>query len=273
MAKRGKIIGVYLVLVFLISGFIYFNTRSEPSCSDGIQNQRETGVDCGGPCQPCPRKIQPQDLQVIKAEAVLFRENSYDIVAEVKNPNDLLGATEITVEFSLIGENGKALAKISQKDNFILPQEKKHFFITGVKTAKTPVKAKARIISQKWQMFSRQQEPRLLVVNTHYNELSGGAADFAEVAGTLINKSGIDFETIKVKIFLKGEDGRILTVNSQIMNTVRAEERRDFIIKIPNHFEGKVADVEVEPETDIFNSENYIRVYGRPDIWKEDSRF
>ena len=25
-----------------------------PTCSDGIQNQGETGVDCGGPCSPCP---------------------------------------------------------------------------------------------------------------------------------------------------------------------------------------------------------------------------
>ena len=27
---------------------------SGPSCSDGIQNQGETGVDCGGPCPACP---------------------------------------------------------------------------------------------------------------------------------------------------------------------------------------------------------------------------
>ncbi len=25
-----------------------------PTCSDGIQNQGETGIDCGGPCSPCP---------------------------------------------------------------------------------------------------------------------------------------------------------------------------------------------------------------------------
>merc|ERR1719159_2293067 len=26
---------------------------AESSCSDGLQNQGETGVDCGGPCDPC----------------------------------------------------------------------------------------------------------------------------------------------------------------------------------------------------------------------------
>jgi len=25
-----------------------------PSCTDGIQNQGEEGIDCGGPCKPCP---------------------------------------------------------------------------------------------------------------------------------------------------------------------------------------------------------------------------
>lgn len=27
---------------------------STPTCTDGIQNQGETGIDCGGPCAPCP---------------------------------------------------------------------------------------------------------------------------------------------------------------------------------------------------------------------------
>jgi hypothetical protein len=27
---------------------------SGPTCTDGIQNQGETGIDCGGPCAPCP---------------------------------------------------------------------------------------------------------------------------------------------------------------------------------------------------------------------------
>ncbi len=30
-----------------------------PTCSDGIQNQGETGIDCGGPCPACPAIVQP----------------------------------------------------------------------------------------------------------------------------------------------------------------------------------------------------------------------
>ncbi len=28
-------------------------TTEQPTCTDGIQNQDETGIDCGGPCSPC----------------------------------------------------------------------------------------------------------------------------------------------------------------------------------------------------------------------------
>lgn len=28
-----------------------------PSCADGIMNQNETGVDCGGPCDPCYARL------------------------------------------------------------------------------------------------------------------------------------------------------------------------------------------------------------------------
>ena len=31
--------------------------QAAPTCSDGLQNQNETGIDCGGPCQPCQQII------------------------------------------------------------------------------------------------------------------------------------------------------------------------------------------------------------------------
>ena len=40
---------------------------SDPTCSDGIQNQGETGVDCGGPCQACPTgtKVEAESGSVL----------------------------------------------------------------------------------------------------------------------------------------------------------------------------------------------------------------
>ncbi|MBU1854829.1 MAG: hypothetical protein KKF89_03845, partial [Nanoarchaeota archaeon] len=35
----------------------------EPTCNDGIQNQEETGVDCGGPCLPCKNLEIPGSIK------------------------------------------------------------------------------------------------------------------------------------------------------------------------------------------------------------------
>ncbi len=41
------------------SGFCNPLTRKcqTPTCTDGFQNQGEDGIDCGGPCEPCPEKL------------------------------------------------------------------------------------------------------------------------------------------------------------------------------------------------------------------------
>ena len=47
-------IGHYSSTSTSTSGFDISRTCVTPTCSDGIQNQGETGIDCGGPCPPCP---------------------------------------------------------------------------------------------------------------------------------------------------------------------------------------------------------------------------
>src|SRR5690606_32730012 len=41
------------------------NPLQQATCFDGIQNQGETGIDCGGPCQACrqPQSEQPYTPQ------------------------------------------------------------------------------------------------------------------------------------------------------------------------------------------------------------------
>ncbi len=46
----------FLFITFLTSGLLFYMSctkKDVESCTDGIQNQDETGVDCGGPCTAC----------------------------------------------------------------------------------------------------------------------------------------------------------------------------------------------------------------------------
>src|SRR3569832_642419 len=51
-----KILYSFLIVWFISFTFISCSKKSESgaTCSDGIKNGDETGVDCGGSCVPCP---------------------------------------------------------------------------------------------------------------------------------------------------------------------------------------------------------------------------
>lgn len=70
-----------------------------PTCSDGIQNGQETGVDCGGPdCAPCDTGSTCETPQNLQSTAVT--ENSADL-----SWNMVAGAVEYVLQFRTTGQN------------------------------------------------------------------------------------------------------------------------------------------------------------------------
>lgn len=61
----SNIILLPLILILTVLSYTYYPGCPEPSCSDGILNQLEMRIDCGGscgPCDPCLVEEQPADL-------------------------------------------------------------------------------------------------------------------------------------------------------------------------------------------------------------------
>ena len=63
--NRKLLINASIVIILCSVLFIYSGCSKDdnssstptPTCSDGIQNQGETGIDCGGPCSACPTSV------------------------------------------------------------------------------------------------------------------------------------------------------------------------------------------------------------------------
>ena len=45
---------------FITNSLLNFSIA--PSCNDGLQNQNEAGIDCGGPCPACSKETTFQDM-------------------------------------------------------------------------------------------------------------------------------------------------------------------------------------------------------------------
>lgn len=87
-AKRRFIIIVILCVIAgaVLAGMLIATVSKTPSCSDGVQNQGEQGIDCGGPCSNlCTALEQPPT--VLYTKLVPGLTGLVDVVASVENKN------------------------------------------------------------------------------------------------------------------------------------------------------------------------------------------
>ncbi len=89
-SARRKIIYIFiLVLVFgtPTTFYIYKKMQKPASCFDGIQNQDERGVDCGGICQIACFNNVKQEPDIQWSRAYYVAPGVYNLVAYIQNPN------------------------------------------------------------------------------------------------------------------------------------------------------------------------------------------
>ncbi|MFO7807426.1 MAG: hypothetical protein R6V40_03330 [Candidatus Moraniibacteriota bacterium] len=262
--KRILISVAYLfVFVVLVVG-LYTLLSPRPTCNDGIRNQLEEGIDCGGPCKPCPENRTIKEIEVIDQEWANITGNKFDVAIEVKNKNSSLGAESFEYRAEFLSE-GEVIKTSDWHQSFILPEDDKYVLIQNVSLPKGPDEINVKIKDIQWQEFSDYATPKLPVVGNRFEGSSEDNYDLSRVVGTVLNESNVDFENIKVKALLRSESDELVAVNSQVINTVRAGERRDFkMVFSSDYYLSKVSDLDIETETNVFNSENYIKTYGEP---------
>ncbi len=259
--KKIVIIFIYLTIFLLFSLSFYLYFRPQPSCFDGKQNQNEQGIDCGGICIKECNIVKAKPLIIGKVGVVSAGvEGKYDFYAKVINPNAVFGSQKFTYTLKFKNSTGKVTV-IQKNNGFILPSEKKYIVVENVSSDGKPIAINLKINSSNWVKFKDYYEnPNIKIINKSYSETSN-SVNFAEAYGLLKNESPYDFNVIKVEVFLKDVNGKIVALNSTQMNTVNAGEQRDFKIFWPHRFGSSVSNMEVQAEVNIFNSQIFIKKF------------
>jgi len=263
--KRIIIVLVYLLIIASLIASLYFWLKPEESCSDGIKNQNEENVDCGGICAKRCEKIVIEDLVV---EQGGFLENGIagrvDLYGKIYNPNSIFGGSQVQYEFRAKDEQGQVI--FSKKGmSFVLPGESKYVVENNIEAPNNPSSVELAIVGVQWVEFNDQYEkPQIKVVNKQYNQINTGIG-FSEAVGLLKNESPFDFSVIKIIIILRDYSDKIVALNSTEIRTVRSGENRDFKTLWTSRFHGDVSNVEVQAEVDIFSSEAYTRKFFSPE--------
>lgn len=130
--RKQIIIGAIFLAIFLsIGGGIYLAVRPQATCFDNKRNQRETGVDCGGPCISCDLKNNPPITVQKQPAFFVTQDNKINIYFQLMDSNPEWGAKSFSYRLTLNGQNGET-QKLKFSD-FILPQEIKYILLPQLK--------------------------------------------------------------------------------------------------------------------------------------------
>lgn len=261
--KKQAIIGsVCVIIVSIVSFWVYASFLKAPeTCSDGLMNQNETMIDCGGVCGgSCQEQVAALPMQIMETSFIYVDPGHSDVLVKVYNPNDAYGSSNLSYTVSLKDAQGNIVGQKTDT-SFVLPKETKYLMQVSVETRAAAVSADVSIDAVDWKLLSAYQEKPVLNIGfKRYGPVSSGVG-FGQVDGTLSNESGFDFQTIRVMVVLRDVNKKPIAINKTEMRTVIAGDRRDFRLIWPTYFAGEVNSVEAEPEADVYRSDNFVRKY------------
>lgn len=257
--KRAVIILIWLLFFFLLGWGLYSVFRTKATCFDGVKNQNEEDVDCGGVCFKQCKKVEAKELFVGEVGVVDSSvAGQYDFFGVVSNPNSLYGSASFDYQIKFSDEDGAVLGEKSG-NSFILPGDKKYIIENNIALPATPAKIEMTTSNSRWVEFNEEySKPELKIINKTYGPITDGVG-FYEAKGLLKNDSPYDFATIKIGVILKDGSGKIVALNSTAMQTVRSNEVRDFRVFWPGRFSGEVTNPETQIEVNIFNSDSFAK--------------
>ena len=246
--QKQLIIGLVFVLILGGIGYgIYLSLAPEISCTDGIQNGKEEGVDCGAlACgQACAPAIMP--INIISSQFFQAGQGDYDFAAQIYNPNTSYGASRL--EYSLGSISGTS---------YILPGQTKWLVLTALKVSDVGG-IKLVVNNAQWEKLDMPNNAfNFMLRNKDYHSIQKGT----ELTTVLYNDSNFDFDKIDVAVILFDDTGNIVGVNRTDIRTFVSKSERGFNVVWPFALAGNAVRQDVEASTNLFENSNFIKSYG-----------
>ncbi len=239
MSRTAKqfLFGLLYVIVLGFILFLIFAPKliPAPSCSDGIQNGGETGVDCGGPCVPCYLK-EARPLEV-SGNPSLFKDALLGKVfaaIDVMNQNQDLGMHSFSYQVQFFDDAKNLVGAVDGYDN-IFPGESK-YLVAEYDGSSYDV---GRITSAAWSVTGTASWAKAVDFIVPSLSVSTGptlssSTNQIALTGTLANGSPVNISAVKVVGFVLDKYGDPLFVGSTVVNDVGSFGNSGFSIIFPS---------------------------------------
>ncbi|MEI7777781.1 MAG: hypothetical protein WCI52_04220 [bacterium] len=249
--KQFTYISVFLLIVVVILSvpFYYYFIRHQDTCFDGIQNQNEEGIDCGGICtKVCT--LSSQAPLVHWQRFFRVTDGVYSAAAEVENPNVNVYAESVPYRFRFYDDNGVMIAERTG-NTFMLPNTIFPIFESGIQTGqRTPIRVSFEFLSNTidWQK-KPYQLPRLVIIDqTLASSTSASATSSAKIEATIQNQSDFSATNIEVVALVFDVNDNAIASSHTVVDQIGARSATKVTFTWPTAFSVPVSKIEIVPK-------------------------
>lgn len=235
----------YLLILAALGGAVYFIFfHQSPTCFDNKKNQGETEIDCGGPCVSCEIK-NAKPLEVVWAKVFKITGKQASVVAEIRNPNLAIGASNFDYQFDIYGPFGVKLRTLAG-NSFIYPGETKYIIEAGVALLPIDEVSSVDFKDFNWQWINKDQfiKPNIAVRDLKPT-LSNNKENFLEIEGIARNISSYNLGKVITEVIIYKKDGTPAAASkTEIKNLISLRELPFKFIFPENFAESSTLDLE-----------------------------
>ena len=232
----------FLFIIFLIFGFIFINfLNKKETCFDGIKNQDELGVDCGGSCTILCRAQYTDPTVLWTRWSKVTSAGTYNVLIYIQNSNLGTGAYKAPYNLDVYDKDNILLyhksdyTYIPPSNNFAvfedsiniydkIPARIDFSFLKGFVWQKIE-NEELNIVALSKVVIDEDTKPKLLV--------------------TLKNKSLKDIRNIESVAVLYDEDANAMAFSKTKIDVINKDSTEDVVFTWPEKFKNKVYKIDI----------------------------
>ncbi|MBM3281529.1 MAG: hypothetical protein FJY91_02155 [Candidatus Harrisonbacteria bacterium] len=227
--KRWVYGGVYLFLFLALLGLIYFSFYStRASCDDLLQNQDETGVDCGGKCAVSCEVKWAEPIVITARDVFIEGVEHITVMVTVYNPNAFVGVMRLPYTLSIYDTSGKR-AFVFHRETKIIPGGNTYLLETNVKLKDRDF-GRVEVTWPEYVFTERGNLnlPNLLIQDVATKKMREGIVIFGGV------KNEEPAPVSEVIIIVQEREGLIIKRATQsVLSQIPSYGRKEFILELP----------------------------------------
>lgn len=221
----------YLSLVALLALFVWRQIVAvPPTCSDAIQNQNETGVDCGGVCVPCEiTHLLP--LQSLSPYRIFALSNGRAVLMfAVANPNRAYHATHFSYHIAVFDKAGTRVEQLDGADS-LYAGATKYVIESRVGVRASAIGSVAITVDDpSWLPVAERAAPALALSGITTESLPTGTI---RVHGVATNKGSNEARDVAVLAIAYDRYGAKLFAAESVLTSLAGFESTPFSILFP----------------------------------------